>query len=131
MLDQRVGKIDALDTSLIVAYALGLAAILGFATFQAFGFTFSDPIVQVNGATVTLAGLVSTGAVAVAYLTNSSDLSDYGDDALGYAAILTVFGTVSVSVFESVQQFLTAQPDLFGIGLIGVMTAGYVAIAYY
>jgi len=130
ILNQRVNSMDAFDTSLVVGYALAILSLFGFATFEAFGHSLSDPLTTINSAEITISGVVSIGIIVAAYLTNDSDFEDYGDDWVGYSAVLAVFATFAVAVFDSAQTFVTNQPDAFGIGLTVVMTVGYLAVAY-
>lgn len=126
------GEIDTEDAAVAAVFGLAAASQVGIADVSLFGYSMTDVLTQVSGQDVTVAMLISLGALGWVWVTNEPDLDkierQYGSEYL-YASYATVALPVAVEVIPSVSDLIQSN-DIFALASVAIMAIGFTALSY-
>jgi hypothetical protein len=129
-------EFDPVDAALTITIAATGFMMVGIASFDLFDVSFGETALTLAGQDLSIAYLLSAGALAGTVVTNdNAQLSSLGDqvsdlDQYYYFAVLATGGLLVAWLFlPSVPDFFQSQ-DLWGISYVAVTTTGQFALGW-
>ena len=129
-------EMDAVDASLLVAGLASAFMLVGVASFDLFGVTFSDVLFSPAGIGLSTAWVIGYASIVGTIVTNdNTEFSSLSDDIQGLqgyymaAAIGTLALPVAFVVSPTVADFFTSA-DLWGLVYVVAVTSGQFALGW-